>query len=65
MVKERPMKGQEKLTQFLQHLEEGRQLQEHWINYGIDCVDSYIENIDRDSLETWGDHEAEQVIESY
>jgi hypothetical protein len=55
MVKERPINSQEKFTQFLQHLEEGRQLQQDWINHGLDCVDLYFENIDGNWLETWGD----------
>lgn len=59
MVKERPINSQDKLTRFQQHLEEGRQLQQDWINHGLDSVDLYFENIDGDWLETWGDDEEE------
>ncbi|MEY3222644.1 MAG: hypothetical protein RLZZ203_1500 [Cyanobacteriota bacterium] len=55
MVKEIQSKKTDKFTQYLEHLEAGRKLQEDWINHGIDCVDLYFENIDSDWLETWGD----------
>ncbi|PPJ63139.1 hypothetical protein [Cuspidothrix issatschenkoi] len=55
MVKEIQSKKTDKFTQYLEHLEAGRKLQEDWINHGIDCVDLYFEDIDSDWLETWGD----------
>jgi hypothetical protein len=60
MVKEIQSKKTDKFTQYLEHLEAGRKLQEDWINHGIDCVDLYFENIDSDWLETWGDDDDEQ-----
>jgi hypothetical protein len=59
MVKEIQSKKTDKFTQYLEHLEAGRKLQEDWINHGIDCVDLYFENIDSDWLETWGDDDDE------
>ena len=55
MLKEIQSKKTDKFTQYLEHLEAGRKLQEDWINHGIDCVDLYFEDIDSDWLETWGD----------
>ncbi|MBE9233020.1 hypothetical protein IQ231_15375 [Cuspidothrix issatschenkoi LEGE 03284] len=55
MVKEIQSKKTDKFTQYLEHLEASRKLQEDWINHGIDCVDLYFEDIDSDWLETWGD----------
>ncbi|MBD2387960.1 hypothetical protein [Cylindrospermum sp. FACHB-282] len=54
MVKERPTEPQERLEMFLQHLEEGRQLQNDWMTHGFDCVDLYFDDVDGDWLETWG-----------
>lgn len=59
MVKEIEIKKTDNFTQYLEHLEAGKRLQEDWINHGIDCVDLYFENIDGDWLETWGDDDDE------
>ncbi len=61
MGKERLTEPQERLEQFLQHLEAARQLQRDWMNYGLDSVDIYFEDIDGDWLEKWGEEEAEQT----
>lgn len=59
MVKEIEINKTDKFTQYLEHLEAGKRLQEDWINHGIDCVDLYFEDIDGDWLETWGDDDDE------
>lgn len=66
MVKERQMERQERLEKFIQHLEEVRQLQRDWMTYGLDCVDLYVEDVDGDWLEKWGEDEEEQqtIVES-
>lgn len=61
MGKERLTEPQERLEQFLQHLEAARQLQRDWMNYGLDSVDIYFEDIDGDWLEKWGEEEEEQT----
>jgi hypothetical protein len=62
MVKETSSEGQVRFTTFLQHLEEARQLQLDWMTYGIDCVDLYVEDVDGDWLEKWGEEgEGEEV----
>ncbi|MUG99323.1 hypothetical protein F7734_46380 [Scytonema sp. UIC 10036] len=61
MVKETSPESQARFTTFLKHLEEARQLQLDWMTYGIDCVDLYVEDVDGDWLETWGEDEDEQM----
>lgn len=41
-------------------------MQRDWMKYGIDCVDLYVENVDGDWLEKWGEDEEEQqkIVES-
>jgi hypothetical protein len=48
-----------KFPTFLKHLEEARQLQIDWMSYGLNCVDLYVEDVDGDWLEKWGDDEEE------
>jgi hypothetical protein len=44
---------------FDEALAEAHQLEEDFFKYGLDCVNLYVENIDSDWLETWGDDEDE------
>ncbi len=60
MGKERLTEPQERLEQFLKHLEAARHLQKDWMNYGFDCVNLYFEEIDSDWLERWGEDEDKQ-----
>ncbi|AFY33309.1 hypothetical protein [Calothrix sp. PCC 7507] len=60
MGKERLTEPQERLEQFLKHLEAARHLQRDWMNYGVDCVNLYFEEIDSDWLEKWGEDEDKQ-----
>lgn len=57
MIQEIQLGRQEKLAKFIQHLEESRQLQQDWMNYGLECVDIYVEDVDGDWLERWGEEE--------
>ena len=49
-MEETPSARQERLEKFIQHLEEARQLQRDWMNYGLECVDSYVEDVEEDVL---------------
>jgi hypothetical protein len=60
MGKERLTEPQERLDQFLEHLEAARQLQRDWMTHGLDCIDLYFEEIDGDWLENWGEDEEKQ-----
>lgn len=59
MVNQKLTERQQRLENFLQHLEASRKLQDDIIKYGLDAADLYFENIDGDWLETWGDDEDE------
>ncbi|BAY05077.1 hypothetical protein H6G54_18630 [Anabaena cylindrica FACHB-243] len=64
MVNQKSINRQQRLENFLQHLEEGRQLQDDFIKYGLDAANLYFENIDGDWLETWEDDNEKISIES-
>ncbi|KAF3889038.1 MULTISPECIES: hypothetical protein [Nostocales] len=61
MVKETSSDGHASFTTFLKHLEEARKLQIDWMTYGIDSVDLYVDDVDGDWLENWGEGEDEEV----
>ncbi len=62
MVKEKSIDCQDRLEQFLQHLEEARKLQNDILKYGFEAVHLYVEDVDGDWLEKWGEDEEEQKI---
>lgn len=59
MINQEITQGQQRLEQFLQHLESARQLEDDIIKYGLEAADLYFEDIDGDWLETWGDDDDE------
>jgi hypothetical protein len=59
MVKEIAHDRQERLEKFLKAVEEARKLQDDFLKYGLDCVDLYVEDVDGDWLEKWGEDEEE------
>lgn len=61
MIQEIQLGRQEKLAKFIQHLEESRQLQQDWMNYGLECVDIYVEDVDGDWLERWGEEDDDDL----
>jgi hypothetical protein len=61
MIQEIQLGRQEKLAKFIQHLEESRQLQQDWMNYGLECVDIYVEDVDGDWLERWGEDDDDDL----
>jgi hypothetical protein len=64
MVKEGPTDRQERLEKFRQHLEEARKFQEDLLKYGLEAVHLYVEDVDGDWLERWGEDEEELVSEA-
>ncbi|MBW4560250.1 MAG: hypothetical protein KME32_03675 [Mojavia pulchra JT2-VF2] len=64
MGKERPTQPQETLEGLLEHLEAARQLQKDWMNYGLDCVNLYFEDVDGDWWEKWAEEEPQSFVES-
>jgi hypothetical protein len=48
------------LDNFTQALLEARKMQDDWLKYGVNFVDLYVEDIDSDWLDTWGNDEEEE-----
>ncbi|MFN6464231.1 MAG: hypothetical protein RMZ41_020780 [Nostoc sp. DedVER02] len=42
---------------FAEALATARQMQQNWLTYGVNFVNFYVEDVDGDWLETWGDEE--------
>ncbi len=63
MGKYRSVEPQEKLENFLEHLEAARKLQRNWMTYGLDCVDLYIEDADGDWWEKWAEEEQQSFVD--
>lgn len=62
MAKEIPTDRQERLERFLKAVEEAQKLQNDFLKYGLDCVNLYVEDVNGDWLEKWG--EDEEAIDS-
>lgn len=50
--------SQQRFDRALQALELNRHMQRDWVKYGIDFIDSYVEDVDGDWLAIWGEKEA-------
>lgn len=59
MVEKRLTDRQERLEKFLQHLEEARKFQDDLLKYGLEAVHLYVEDVDGDWLEKWGEDDEE------
>ncbi|MBD2280413.1 hypothetical protein [Aphanizomenon flos-aquae] len=55
MVNQEPINSQEKLDNFLQHIETARQLENDIMKYGLDATYLYCDDVEGDWLDTWGD----------
>lgn len=53
------LSNQERLEKVWQALQAAQQLQEDRLNWGINHVNLYVENVDGDWLENWGEEEEE------
>lgn len=42
---------------FAEALATARKMQQDWLNYGLDFIHLYVEDVDGDWLETWGNEE--------
>ncbi|WP_373527012.1 hypothetical protein [Nostoc sp.] len=42
---------------FAEALATARQMQQNWLTYGVDFVNFYVDDVDGDWLETWGNDE--------
>jgi hypothetical protein len=64
MVSEKQNSSQDKLEKFSEALAEARKMQHDWMTHGLDFVDLYVEDVDGDWLERWGEDEKELVSEA-
>ena len=54
------------LQKVFEELAAARQMQDDWMNHGVDFVDLYVEDAGGDWLEKWGkcEEELEQIIKN-
>ncbi|MEH2069956.1 MAG: hypothetical protein V7K47_17650 [Nostoc sp.] len=45
------------INNFVEALATARQMQQNWLTYGVDFVNFYVEDVEGDWLETWGNDE--------
>jgi hypothetical protein len=65
MVSEKQDSSQDKLEKFSEALAEARKMQHDWMTHGLDFIDLYVEDVDGDWLERWGeDEEAPETVAS-
>jgi hypothetical protein len=65
MVSKKQDSSQDKLDKFSEALAEARKMQHDWMTHGLDFVDLYVEDVDGDWLERWGeDEEAPETVAS-
>ena len=57
MVNEKQNASQDKLEKLSEALAEARKMQYDWMIHGLDFVDLYVEDVDGDWLERWGENE--------
>lgn len=60
MVKNNSTGCQERLEDFLQAVEAAQKLQDDIIKYGLEAAHFYVEDVDGDWLEKWGEDEEQQ-----
>ena len=59
----RSVEPPERLDKFLEHLKAARELQRNWMNYGLDCVNIYVEDVDGDWWEKWEEEEQQSFVD--
>ncbi|MBW4497475.1 MAG: DUF1822 family protein [Oscillatoria princeps RMCB-10] len=64
MVTKRQTTSQERLEKALKYLGNARQLERDLLTYGLDAAYLYVEDVDGDWLEKWGEDEEEGVSEA-
>jgi hypothetical protein len=57
MLNQTEVNSNAQTDKFAEALEAARQMQQNWLNYGLDFVHLYVEDVDGDWLETWGNDE--------
>lgn len=57
MINKRETHSNNQVDTFAEALATARQMQQNWLTYGVDFVNIYVEDIEGDWLETWGNDE--------
>jgi hypothetical protein len=57
MVNKKPIEQQERLSKFFHAVEEAQKFQDDLLKYGLEAVHLYVEDVEGDWLERWGDDE--------
>jgi hypothetical protein len=61
MPNQRQSNGNQQVDRFSEALATARNMQQDWLNYGVDFVHIYVEDVHGDWLERWGE---ESVLDS-
>ncbi len=61
MPNQRQSNGNQQVDRFSEALATARNMQQDWLNYGVDFVHLYVEDVHGDWLERWGE---ESVLDS-
>jgi len=61
MPNQQETNSSQQLDRFSEALATARNMQQDWLNYGIDFVHLYVEDVDGDWLERWGE---ESILDS-
>ncbi|GAA6620410.1 hypothetical protein [Scytonema sp. NUACC26] len=61
MVTERQNYNRDKLSKVLQAVEKAQKLQDDRIEFGLDHVNLYVDDVEGDWLETWDEDEEAEV----
>jgi len=57
MVNQQQINNSAQLENLTEALAAARNMQQDWLNYGLNFVHIYVEDVESDWLETWGDNE--------
>jgi hypothetical protein len=61
MVNQKLTERQQRLENFLQHIEAARQLEDDIMKYGLYAAYLYCDDVEGDWLDTWGNEEEETI----
>jgi hypothetical protein len=62
MVNQQQTNSNAQLENLTEALAAARNMQQDWLNYGLNFVHIYVEDVESDWLETWGDDEISNPI---
>lgn len=63
MVNQQQTNSNTQIETLSEALASARKMQQDWLNYGLNFVHIYVEDVDGDWLETWGDDECNTLFD--